>query len=425
MVSSVKDKQPAQDPGSPSQSVSNSGSSPCHRQTSLDQRASTIAGLQNLDLEKTSGSSPEADKAAGDEKKKKKRRRSGGGAVAQKSPDQQQDLGDGGKHSPDQQQGPGGATGNLDKSTPGDPHNSQHDPNTAGAAAAPSAAASASAWWLQQQPVDPSTVPAAGFRQPPPYSYPPPQFRPELRLPTSVIRPTSIPHEKSPFLGRPEEHHGAGLMSQDVTDNGNARTIGSKKAEGKSFVEWRPEMSQAVALPSSSLVLSHGWKNQTASYFTGLNANFRPDMNFPLPQQGWNLPSSSVGLGLHNPGGRENLFLGRPPEQTRVITVVMEGRSIDGRICLSDYDGYGSFAAALRSMFGSEEEASTAAAEQACSLSNAIPHHIIAYEDAEGDLLLAGDLSWRWCSHLLQFPPRKHCECLSSWFGCALSIPAA
>ncbi|EFJ23932.1 hypothetical protein SELMODRAFT_451390 [Selaginella moellendorffii] len=179
-------------------------------------------------------------------------------------------------------------------------------------------------------------------------------------------------------------------MSQDVTDNGNARIIGSKKAEGKSFVEWRPEMSQAAALPSSSLVLSHGWKNQTTSYFTGLNANFRPDMNFPLPQQGWNLPSSSVGLGLHNPGGGENLFLGRPPEQTRVITVVMEGRSIDGRICLSDYDGYGSFAAALRSMFGPEEEASTAAAEQACSLSNAIPHHIIAYEDAEGDLLLAG-----------------------------------
>ncbi|KAI3856577.1 hypothetical protein MKX03_032441 [Papaver bracteatum] len=33
--------------------------------------------------------------------------------------------------------------------------------------------------------------------------------------------------------------------------------------------------------------------------------------------------------------------------------------------------------------------------EQLLSLSNAIPGHLIAYEDMEDDLLLAGDLNWK------------------------------
>ncbi|RZC73808.1 hypothetical protein C5167_049283 [Papaver somniferum] len=38
---------------------------------------------------------------------------------------------------------------------------------------------------------------------------------------------------------------------------------------------------------------------------------------------------------------------------------------------------------------------STSKEEQLLSLSNAIPGHLIAYEDMEDDLLLAGDLNWK------------------------------
>ncbi|KAI3961459.1 hypothetical protein MKX01_001195 [Papaver californicum] len=38
---------------------------------------------------------------------------------------------------------------------------------------------------------------------------------------------------------------------------------------------------------------------------------------------------------------------------------------------------------------------STSEEEQLLSLSNAIPGHLIAYEDMEDDLLLTGDLNWK------------------------------
>lgn len=78
------------------------------------------------------------------------------------------------------------------------------------------------------------------------------------------------------------------------------------------------------------------------------------------------------------------------------ISVVMDGRSIGGRVCLQKLDGYESFALTIWNMFKDNiAEDSMAASGEGCNLSNAIPGFVIAYEDAEGDLLLVGDLSWR------------------------------
>ncbi|PWA94878.1 PB1 domain, AUX/IAA protein [Artemisia annua] len=76
------------------------------------------------------------------------------------------------------------------------------------------------------------------------------------------------------------------------------------------------------------------------------------------------------------------------------VTVVVEGRSICHRISLHNHDGYNSLAKALRRMLvddgGNEDDR-----EEGLDLSNAVPGHIIAYEDMENDLLLAGDLNWK------------------------------
>jgi hypothetical protein len=78
------------------------------------------------------------------------------------------------------------------------------------------------------------------------------------------------------------------------------------------------------------------------------------------------------------------------------ITVAMEGRSICQTIFLEEHSCYESFAQALRGMFvGSIQEADLINTKDYCNLSNAIPGYVIAYEDNEGDLLLAGDLSWK------------------------------
>lgn len=76
------------------------------------------------------------------------------------------------------------------------------------------------------------------------------------------------------------------------------------------------------------------------------------------------------------------------------VTVVLEGRSICQRISLHKHASYQSLARALRQMFVDGGEAGVAS-EQDLDLSNAIPGHIIAYEDIENDLLLAGDLNWK------------------------------
>lgn len=74
------------------------------------------------------------------------------------------------------------------------------------------------------------------------------------------------------------------------------------------------------------------------------------------------------------------------------VTVVLEGRAICQRISLHNHGSYTSLAKALRQMFvdgGDEDD------HDDLDLSNAIPGHLIAYEDIENDLLLAGDLTWK------------------------------
>ncbi|KAI3775315.1 hypothetical protein L1987_49886 [Smallanthus sonchifolius] len=78
------------------------------------------------------------------------------------------------------------------------------------------------------------------------------------------------------------------------------------------------------------------------------------------------------------------------------MTVVVEGRSICHRISLHNHDGYNSLAKALRHMlvdYGDPDQEEQAGG--GLDLSNAVPGHIIAYEDMENDLLLAGDLNWK------------------------------
>ncbi|KAL5549154.1 hypothetical protein UlMin_004385 [Ulmus minor] len=73
------------------------------------------------------------------------------------------------------------------------------------------------------------------------------------------------------------------------------------------------------------------------------------------------------------------------------VTVVLEGRSICQRISLHKHASYQSLALALRRMFVDEG----GDLDLDLDLSNAIPGHLIAYEDMENDLLLAGDLNWK------------------------------
>ncbi|KAK4257685.1 hypothetical protein QN277_007244 [Acacia crassicarpa] len=74
------------------------------------------------------------------------------------------------------------------------------------------------------------------------------------------------------------------------------------------------------------------------------------------------------------------------------VTVVLEGRSICHRINLHHHGSYHSLARALRQMFVVDHDGMIGGN---LDLSNAIPGHLIAYEDMDHDLLLAGDLSWK------------------------------
>ena len=73
------------------------------------------------------------------------------------------------------------------------------------------------------------------------------------------------------------------------------------------------------------------------------------------------------------------------------VTVVLEGRSICQYISLHKHEGYHSLAKTLRQMFVDVD----GEPGKDLDLSNAIPGHIIAYEDMENDLLLVGDLNWK------------------------------
>lgn len=90
----------------------------------------------------------------------------------------------------------------------------------------------------------------------------------------------------------------------------------------------------------------------------------------------------------------EDLVSGLVPP---AVTVVLEGRSICHRICLHKHESYQSLARALRRIFVEGEGEGSMGDEKAkdLDLSNAIPGYLIAYEDMENDLLLAGDLNWK------------------------------
>ncbi|CAA2985266.1 auxin-responsive IAA33 [Olea europaea subsp. europaea] len=77
------------------------------------------------------------------------------------------------------------------------------------------------------------------------------------------------------------------------------------------------------------------------------------------------------------------------------VTVVLEGRSICQRISLHKHGSYKSLAKALRQMFVDGDASSFSDNDVDLDLSNAIPGHLIAYEDMENDLLLVGDLNWK------------------------------
>ncbi|SPT20413.1 unnamed protein product [Triticum aestivum] len=75
------------------------------------------------------------------------------------------------------------------------------------------------------------------------------------------------------------------------------------------------------------------------------------------------------------------------------VTVVLDGRCICHRIHLTRHTGYRSLAGALRRMF--VDDAAEGDDDDGLDLSNAVPGHVVAYEDMEDDLLLAGDLNWK------------------------------
>ncbi|XP_062078667.1 auxin-responsive protein IAA33 [Humulus lupulus] len=81
------------------------------------------------------------------------------------------------------------------------------------------------------------------------------------------------------------------------------------------------------------------------------------------------------------------------------VTVVLEGRSICHRISLHKHSSYQSLAKAIRQMFGDGGGGGGGCGgendDKDLDLSNAVPGHLIAYEDMENDLLLAGDLNWK------------------------------
>lgn len=77
------------------------------------------------------------------------------------------------------------------------------------------------------------------------------------------------------------------------------------------------------------------------------------------------------------------------------VTVVLEGRSICHRIHLHKHESYESLAVALRRMFVDIEGSSSDDRAGRLDLTNAVPGYLVAYEDMEDDLLLAGDLSWK------------------------------
>ncbi|CAL0325571.1 unnamed protein product [Lupinus luteus] len=120
-------------------------------------------------------------------------------------------------------------------------------------------------------------------------------------------------------------------------------------------------------------------------------------------QQIMGVASNSSSMAFYGDNSNNNCrnkfqgFLGDDDLVSKVVpavTVVLEGRSICQRINLDNHASYQSLAKALRQMFVEGDEGNMENDDD-LDLSNAIPGYLIAYEDMENDLLLAGDLSWK------------------------------
>ncbi|KAG8066499.1 hypothetical protein GUJ93_ZPchr0004g38844 [Zizania palustris] len=107
-------------------------------------------------------------------------------------------------------------------------------------------------------------------------------------------------------------------------------------------------------------------------------------------QQQRRLLRLSVGVGQRQ--DQDDVAAGVVPP----VTVVLDGRCICHRIHLSRHTGYRSLAGALRRLFVDTDDVGTDddGQNRGLDLSNAVPGHVVAYEDLEDDLLLAGDLNW-------------------------------
>uniref|UniRef100_M4CEU7 Auxin-responsive protein n=1 Tax=Brassica campestris TaxID=3711 RepID=M4CEU7_BRACM len=103
--------------------------------------------------------------------------------------------------------------------------------------------------------------------------------------------------------------------------------------------------------------------------------------------------SSSSGAAVRFPRFGLNVYDDLVSSVVPPVTVVLEGRSICQRVSLDKHESYQSLALVLRQMF--VDGADSTSGTDDLDLSNAIPGHLIAYEDMENDLLLAGDLSWK------------------------------
>ena len=82
------------------------------------------------------------------------------------------------------------------------------------------------------------------------------------------------------------------------------------------------------------------------------------------------------------------------------VTVVLDGRCICHRVHLNRHTGYRSLAGTLRRMFvdadaDDHDRQRGGEDDNDLDLANAVPGHVVAYEDLEDDLLLAGDLKWK------------------------------
>jgi len=82
------------------------------------------------------------------------------------------------------------------------------------------------------------------------------------------------------------------------------------------------------------------------------------------------------------------------------VTVVLDGRCICHRVHLNRHTGYRSLAGTLRRMFvdadaDDHDRQRGGEDDDDLDLANAVPGHVVAYEDLEDDLLLAGDLKWK------------------------------